>query len=182
MAIVTGDKQLEKRMAALSGKELRAASRKAIGKGLRIVAKAMKAEVPSPYKDAKKAIGSRFNKKGGPNRDQVQAKAGAGVGISKKAMRKRAEKQKAKRKEQGKKSGVGLGAPNIHWAILGTGLRKRTKAGGFLKGKALSNLSTGAMEPLFPDAIKTGFEKSSGEAASAIVQSLRQSIAIEARK
>lgn len=84
---------------------------------LRVVTKAVKSEIPSNMKDARKAIGWRFKKKD-RRTGKVLAKVGTGVGITSKSDRRLLLKGlKADRKGRG---GVGISVQNIHWYIVGT--------------------------------------------------------------
>lgn len=113
---------------------------------LRETAKAIKAEIPGELKDARQGINSRFVKRDKRTKE-VSAKAGSGVGIKDARKQALAEKASAKR---GKRSGVGISANNVHWAILGTGERTRKSDG----------QSTGVMKPLLPDIVPRGVHKS----------------------
>lgn len=117
---------------------------------LRVTAKAIKGEVPGKFKSARKGIGSRFVKKDKRTK-KVVAKAGSQVAIKKQKRIAWGEQAKAKR---GNKPGVGISANNIHWAILGTSQRTQEKTG----------RSTGKMEPLFPNVVRTGVLKSKSAA------------------
>lgn len=113
---------------------------------LRETAKAIKSEIPGKFKSARKGIGSRFVKRDKRTK-QVVAKAGSQVGIKKEKRKAWGEQAKAKR---GNKSGVGISANNIHWAILGTSERTQTTTG----------RRTGKMAPLLPGVVPAGVRKS----------------------
>lgn len=100
---ITGDKRIIRSLNRLSNRGIRAADRKAVGQGLTVIAKAIKAEVPSHMKSVRKAIGKRFKKS--KKTGLREAKVGMGVGK--------------------KKSKI---APHAHLIILGTQDRY-TKAG-----------------------------------------------------
>jgi hypothetical protein len=155
---VTGDKAIDRVLEAMQAGAVKKIMRPAIAAGLRVSAKAMKAAVPANMKDAKKAIGSRFNKS--KRTGELMAKAGAGVGsIGKKKNREKAEeKQKLKR---GGRPGVGIGVRNIMWFILGTKGR-RTESG----------KSTGSMPPQM-DPVRQGFESSQASVMQKIVDVAR---------
>ncbi len=78
-AFVTGDKEIDRVLAGIQSGAVQKIMRPAISAGLRVATKAMKAAVPANMKDAKKAIGSRFNKS--QRNGELMAKAGAGVGM-----------------------------------------------------------------------------------------------------
>lgn len=166
--ILTGDKELDAKLQKLKVGVANKYVRKGMTKALRLVVKAQKAQVPSQYKGAKRALGSRFDRKG--KGGTIRARAGAGV---------------AKKKEQlppaRSSGGVGIGVANIHWAILGTGERRRTKIGGFLSQTG-GDLTTGRMPPIMPDIIKNGFNAAAGSAMVVIRQEIEAGIAIEAAK
>lgn len=181
-AVITGDKEIDRALENLEKKGARKVMRNGVSKGLRVIVKGIKSEVPSQYKDAKKAIGGSFKKaKGGDANGQIQAKAGAAVGMKLKTLKTREAKQKDKRAKAGKSKGsVGLGALNIHWAILGTKKRTRTKIGGFLKDSR-GDKTTGKMPPILGQVVIDGFNKSEGAALAVITSTLRDGIEQEAK-
>jgi len=145
-------------------------ARKALTKALRIGVKGVKANVPSQYKGAKKAIGWRMDQKGGKKRNEHRAKLGAGVGKGYSAA------PSGKRKG----TGVGIGGRNIHWFIQGTAERTRKKIGGsFAKyNKTATSKSTGEMPAVLKDVVKGGF-KSSAASMNAVI---RQTVIAELEK
>lgn len=120
--IVTGVKELDRKLKLLDRKAANRAARAGLNKGARLSAKKIKAEIPSKQKSIRKAIGSSGAKK--QANGITTAKAGAGVGKRTKAV------------DRANKPGVGISKQNIHWWVLGTNQRTR-KGGG----------STGAMPP-----------------------------------
>jgi hypothetical protein len=177
-ATITGDKALDKKLSRLGDKAAARVTKKAIGKAGRTILKGMKAKVPSRLKDAKKALGFRFDKKGGANKDQVRAKVGAAVGVKKGAI----EKQKAARAKKGKKTSFFISARNIQWFLLGTQRRTRKRIGGFLAGKSKSsNATTGIMPPQM-SAVREGYAATEGAAKAVLIQTLKEGIATEAKQ
>jgi hypothetical protein len=160
--ILTGDKKLDAKLNRLKtvGAHNRIV-RPAMTKALRILVRAIKAQVPSQYKDAKRTIGSVFNKKGGMSRKETQAKAGAGVGRG----------HKAEAKKRKRKGSVGISGRNIHWFVLGTGMRTR-KSGG----------STGRMPRLLENIVKNGFQSAEGRMMAVVRDEVNKRLAIEAAK
>ncbi len=182
-AIVTGDRELDKKLATMSDKAQKKVLKPAIAAGLRVEAKAMKAAIPANMKDAKKAIGSRFNKS--KRNGEEMAKVGAGVGIKSAKIRKDAAKQKTRRTGR---PGVGIGARNIQWFILGTAERStgstriRSKSGAG-KRKLTGNPvhSTGRMPPQMSP-VKEGFRQSESAALEKIIDVAKSKIAALARE
>lgn len=169
-ALVTGDKELDKKLAELIEGAEKKIMRPAVAGGLRVAAKAMKAAVPSNMKDAKKAIGSRFNKS--KRTGEVMAKAGAAVGMKAAKIAKQAEKQG---KQRGGRPGVGIGARNIMWFILGTKPRstgstrvRSDKTGKTRKLTGKPVHSTGTM-PAQMNPIQEGFQRSEGAVMQKII-------------
>lgn len=158
--ILTGDRELDAKLGRLKLSAANKIARRGMVKALRIILKSMKGQVPSNYKDAKRALGFVFDRKGGAKRDQVRAKVGASVGKASKAA---AKKRKSK--------GVGITGANIHLMILGTDQRTRR-----------SGLSTGAMPPILPDIVKGGFAAAGGTAMAAIREAVTTGLAKEAAK
>ena len=165
MNIVTGDKELDRKLKELAETGAKKAIRAGVGKGIRVIAKAQKQRVPPQYKHLKKLIGSRFGKTKS-SKGQAEAKAGFGVG------KKRTTKDKAtgdriaskltqsrKLKQGEKRRGVGLSLYNIHWIVLGTNVRRHKKSGH----------PTGKMPPIL--------EKIIPEATASAISSAKQEIA-----
>lgn len=134
-----------------------------VNKALRILTKGIKAKVPSKFKGMKRVIGFRMAKK------VLGGKVGAGVGVKKTKIVAHQAKRAAKRTGR---PGVGIGAENIHWFIMGTGNRvqKTTKR------------ETGSMPPQVPDLIKQGVESRWNEALNVMAEHIRQQIPKEAAK
>ena len=109
---------LLKRIDSLAKAMQKKIAKKAITAGVRVMAKAIKKEIPSSQKSARKAIGYSFKRpRSGAHKDVVFAKAGAGAGLKKK----RREKMRAKQKgQERKKKGVGMGVSNVMWLLAGT--------------------------------------------------------------
>lgn len=133
--LITGQEDLDKKLAALKIGAANKIARPALTKAARHLLKAAKAKVPPDLKNLKRALGMRVDAKGGKSKNQQRAKVGAGVGKSSKAEAKRSGRNKG---------GVGIGGANIHWAILGTTERTQNSTG----------KSTGAMPPLMPGLMK----------------------------
>ena len=155
-ATITGDRKLDAKLKRLGDKAAKKVSAQGIRAGLRVIVKAIKSEIPSHMKEAKKAIGSHFKRK---KSGEVTAKVGAAVG-----------KKKTAAGGRGDKPGVGIGAANIHWLLLGTGERTQKTTG----------RKTGVMPAV--GAVKRGFAKSEAAALKKIVDTIRKGIAREAKK
>lgn len=173
---ITGADEILKKLENLGTKSAKKIARSAINKGLRIVTKSMKTEVPAQYKDAKRAIGSRFDKKGGENKDEVRAKAGVAVGFGRKKL------SNMKKADRSGRPGVGIGVQNLMWFVLGTNERqtgsKKSGKGQKSTGKAVH--STGRMRPILPNVIKAGYRKAESSAMDAILNGLSEGITKEA--
>jgi hypothetical protein len=114
-----GVDELIKRMDKLSKAAANKIGKKAITEGAKVMAKAIKREIPGKQKSARKAIGYSFRRpRSGKWKNIIFAKAGAGAGMKKE---KRA-KMNAAAKEKGrkKKKGVGIGVSNVMWLLAGT--------------------------------------------------------------
>lgn len=115
---VIGEQLLLRKLDGLQKKVKNKVAKKAITAGVKEMAKAIKAEIPSTQKTARKAIGYSFKKpRSGKFKDMVFAKAGWGAGQSKK----KREKKKAKAAAAGprKRKGIGGEAAAV-MLILGT--------------------------------------------------------------
>lgn len=163
MITTTGFDDLEDKLKMLSGAEVRRATREAMRAATRVVATAIKSNIPAKHKEVRKAIGSRVFTDGG----QIHGKAGGAVG------QKFERQDKAAKKGRGNKPGVGISANNIHWYLMGTADRYtgeqtiRNRRTGQVTGKRKTGKArrfTGRM-PKHP-AVELGFQQSEGEAAS----------------
>ena len=164
-ATIEGLKQLQFNLKSLDKKVQEKLTRASMTASLRIIAKAIKSEVPSTWKEGRKAIGWSFKK--GKARSQHKgvtfAKAGVGAGI------KKAKRAKAG-KGRGNRAGVGMGVSNFHWFVLGTAER--------LTGNPVRH--TGKMRP--NPIVKRGTLKSKAAALAAMAKSLQTGIEREAAK
>lgn len=80
---ILGDRRLIAKLDGLANREIRRIDRNAVNRGMTLIRKAIRAEIPSHMKSVKKGVGSRFkkNKKTGLR----EAKVGSGVGKKKAA-------------------------------------------------------------------------------------------------
>lgn len=151
--LLTGVDDVQK---VLDGMRVGAANKIArpmLTKGARHLLKKVKAAVPPNYKEAKKAMGMVVDARGGKSKNQQRAKVGASVGG--------AAKMIGKGRSGKNTGGVGMGARNIHWFILGTAQRStgstriRSKLGlgqRKLTGGKIRN--TGRMPAIMPYVVK----------------------------
>ncbi len=168
--IILGIPELDARLEGLKLAVANRIARGGLAKGVRVAVKKIKAEVPSTQKHLRKAIGGYVKKqKRGANKGIVEAKAGAAVGKKKAAQTSEAAAAKASR---GKRGGVGISAANIHWYIMGTGDRVRTRVNpGQRSGKMPAN-------PIVQRAMATG----KGPVLAAVKDGVMDGIAREAAK
>ena len=138
---VLGVKQVQKKFHTLKLSTQNKLERQAVSAGLRLIAKAIKAEVPSAWKEGRKAIGFSFMRGKGKYAGKTFAKAGVGAGIKKKARDKRDQASKGR---AGRK-GVGISVANFHWFILGTAERETgsKRVGAHRKGAISRRVPTG---------------------------------------
>jgi len=188
---VEGLKELKASLKRLDKKVEDKLLRASMTASLRVIAKAIKSEVPSTWKEGRKAIGWSFKrgKAKSKYKGTTWAKAGVGAGI-KKAKR---QKSDAKSKGRGGKGdtikGVGQSARNFMWFVLGTDPRetgsKRVGAhrAGVKNRRVLTGNTirrTGRIKP--NGIVKRGTLKSQAAALAAMAKSLSAGIAREAAK
>jgi len=176
---LTGYKELDKALGSLKESAANKLLRPAMGKALRTIAKSIRQQVPAKYKDAKRAIGSRFGK--AKKKGQIVAKAGSGVGIKFKRIAKEQAKRATKKKKTG---GVGISAQNIHWFILGTADRqtgyksRRIKGGGREKRRTLNPVAyRGKMPPVLEGIVEKGAAAASQKAMNEMRDTVRARLA-----
>jgi len=134
---LSGFAELESMFLNVASSGVDKAARRAFSAGAKQTAQAIKDNIPSTQKDARKAIGSSVKMSDG----EIIAKAGGSVGMSRRGGRK--STNKADRKAAGKK-GVGINWRNIHWELMGTAERHTGEIGIYAgKGKARRRKSTG---------------------------------------
>lgn len=164
-AIITGDKRLDRKLAALSSKDSRIARRSAVMAALTVIAKGIRTEVPvGETKALKKSIGSRMRKeKRGARKGQTEAKVGVNVG-----------KKKDNR------------APHSHLVALGTkdrwtGTRSwKNKGGTVTKSTGNPRRYRGKMPT--NDFVERGFNKTSSQAMRKCLSQLEKKINEAAKK
>lgn len=126
MTTTVDSKALLKKMDQLSKAAANKVGKKAITEGAKVMAKAIKKQIPSKQKSARKAIGYSFKRpRSGKYKNVIFAKAGAGAGMKKLKRRKMNLTQEVNRlaKNAGakrKKKGVGMGVSNVMWLLAGT--------------------------------------------------------------
>jgi hypothetical protein len=157
-------------------------ARSALQKGMRVVNKAVKSEVPGgPLKIIKKFIGMRLLKRAAGQ--EIAGKVGVGVG--------KGASKKIGKKDRANRPGVGIGPQNVHWFILGTKPRyqgvkttRNRKTGEVTSVTRTAALDryTGIMPPQVPDIVKAGFEKSYSQALRVIIKATEEGIQKEAAK
>jgi hypothetical protein len=149
--ILSGHKELDKKLKELKNTEANKIVRKATTKGVRMIVNGIKKGVPAPYKKAKKAIGSKLK----VNTKGVDARIGASVG------------KKMDKESKERKGSVGITTGTIHWFLMGTRRRKRNKVEGFLAESA-TNTDTGTMPAVMEDLVKQGFRSTQAAALTRI--------------
>jgi hypothetical protein len=183
-ATVDGLKELKASLKRLDKKVEDKLLRASMTASLRVIAKAIKSEVPSTWKEGRKAIGWSFKrgKAKSKYKGTTWAKAGVGAGI------KKAKRQKAGKDRSGRK-GVGQGVGNFHWFILGTADRETgsKRVGAHKAGVVNRRVATGKMirrtGRIKPNGIvKRGTLKSQAAALAAMAKSLTAGIEREAAK
>jgi len=182
---VLGVKKLQKKLNALRASTQSKLERQAVLAGLRILAKAIKSEVPSAWKEGRKAIGFSFIRGKGKFAGTTFAKAGVGAGLKKKAR----EKLEALKGSRNGRKGVGMGVANLHWFILGTAERETgtKRVGAHRKGVVNRRIPTGKKVRktgrLKPNPIVTrGASKGRSASLAAMAENLRAGIEREAAK
>lgn len=150
--LLLGQKELDAKLRHLKLAGANKIARKALSKALTLALRAMKQKVPPQYKEAKRVLGKRMDRKGGPGKDQHRAKVGAAVG--------KAFAVVGEERTGGVNRGVGIGGRTIHWFILGTK----------------------HMRPVLADVVKGGFAAAKGAIDAVIRLTVRTELAKEAKK
>jgi hypothetical protein len=159
---IYGDKRLDRKLKSLEKKAADRIAHAGVRKSVQVIAKAIKKEVPSRFKNARKGIGWKATKghkasKYRKNTVKPQSKAGVGVGM-KKAKRKQLLGE-FRRSRTYPQKGVGIGAGNFHWWVIGT--NDRTTRRGTTTGSTRARMSGMAIKAAMSSkgAIKTAMAK-----------------------
>jgi hypothetical protein len=171
---LSGDRELKKQMEKLSKAVNNRISKKALGVGTKIVAKAIKKQIPNSQKSARKAIGASVQRpKKGAWKGWTFAKAGAGVGMKKEKRQRKSAEAKFNRKS--KRKGVGIGVSNIMWLLEGTDKRYTgTKRVGAHKRGNKKRVDTGKPKKYTGRMRKSGYvQKAERETRSQVSQAIR---------
>ena len=183
---VTGVKEIERGLKLLSVKVNNKLNKAAMSAGLRVIVKAIKSEVPSTWKEGRKAIGFSVKKTAD---GLLVGKAGVAVGFKAKRRQKNIESSQAKRAGK-KRRGVGMSVANFHWFVTGTAERKTGTKTGTAKvngtrvktlkatGNAVRRTGRIKKNPI----VQRGFNKSRGSAVSAMQKNIASGIEREAAK
>ena len=181
----SGDRELRRKMEALSNAVNNRITKKALSEATKIVAKAIKKQIPSTQKSARKAIGNAVQRpRKGKWKGFTFAKAGAGVGIRKK---KRAKLAASAKSRDGRK-GVGIGVSNVMWLLEGTDKRYTgTKRVGAHKRGNKARVDTGGKKKYTGRMKRSGYvQKAEASTRSAVSSTIRdwvtKGIAREAAK
>lgn len=117
MAGVTGLIELDRKMTRMRKRVQTKITKAAIRAGLSAASKEIRAEIPSQYKAARKAIGWRFKK----NKKKGVMEARVGVAVGKKSAKLREWGRKVEDKRRAaKKKGLGISPMTLHWFVVGT--------------------------------------------------------------
>jgi hypothetical protein len=159
-------------MEALSNAVNNRITKKALSEATKVVAKAIKKQIPSTQKSARKAIGNSVQRpRKGKWKGFTFAKAGAGVGM-KKAKR---SKMAAAAKEKGrgkKKKGVGIGVSNVMWLLEGTDKRYTgTKRVGAHKRGNKARMNTGGKKKYTGRMKRSGYVQKAETSTRGLVSS-----------
>ena len=171
MAVISGDRQIDRQLRRLEARTAKKALTAGIKAGQMKVAKAMRAAINATdasadlKREARKSIGSRFTRGGVARTGKITARVSK-VGFSV------AKKHKTLKKTgEGRSRGVGISAANIHWFVLGTKDRHHD-----------SGKSVGRIEAVFGDVTEKAFTASKGAALEAARAKVTQVIQREARR
>jgi hypothetical protein len=174
---LSGDRELKKKMDALDKAVSNRISKRALSVGTKILAKAIKSQIPASQKSARKAIGASVQRpRKGKFKGFTFAKAGAGVGM-KKEKRQRMNAQ-AKFNRKSKRKGVGIGVSNIMWLLEGTDPRfTGTERVGAHKRGNKQRRDTGGKKKFTGRMKRSGYvQKAESATRSQVAQAIRQEV------
>lgn len=165
-SLLDGEKELRRRLLTLEHKTAIKIAIKGSRKGVQFLAKEIKKEIPSRFKQARKGIG--WKAKRATKKTHAISKAGVAVGKKKTNLQ---ALQAELANMRGKSRGVGIGPANFHWWILGTDQRF-TKKGH----------PTGKMPARMPGLARQVAARSQQGVKIAILRELRKQLFAEVKK
>ena len=157
---ITGDRELDRKLGRLRQRVQTKLKKAAVRSALGVAAKEIKKNVPSRFKNVRRSIGWRLGK---DKQYVLAAKVGWRIG---KTARKAIDKG-----NRTSKKGVGIGARNFHWWILGTGERVTE-----------SGKRTGSMPAQDGDIIRGSWSSAQPKVVTKLAESLKRGIEREAAK
>jgi hypothetical protein len=170
--VLEGEKALMRALKYLDEKASKNIAYKGTRKQVQALAKQMKQDIPSRFKNARKGVGWRATKgraaSSRNNKRAAVAKAGVKVGIKKAKIKALGEQHNASR---GGRPGVGIGAANFQWWIRRTRAR-RTHAGKY----------TGQMGGHLPGFAGKSAKRAAGKMHLAGLREYRKQLNAEAKK
>lgn len=170
--LLTGHKEVDKVLKNLDVKTANRIARNALGRGTRVFAKHIKKFVPAGQKRMRQAIGWKVGSGKGRGRNNGVTVAKAGAAVSKKdASRKGGIVVESYGEFRSPGTGIGIGARNIHWWLLGTGPRW-TKKGQY----------RGLMPKAKVQFVRLGVASGNSEAHSAIREGTQAQLNKELKK
>ena len=158
---ITGDRELDRKLGRLRQRVQTKLKKAAVRSALGVAAKEIKKNVPSRFKNVRRSIGWRLGK---DKQYVLAAKVGWRVG-------KTARKAKESEVNREGRKGVGIGARNFHWWILGTGERVTE-----------SGKRTGSMPAQDGDIIRGSWSSAQPKVVATMAESLKRGIEREAAK
>jgi hypothetical protein len=161
---VQGYDLISKEIEKLIAKGSKTAAKSGLSKGMTIIARGIRKEIPPKAKSVKKTVGQRFVKGKGSEKHKFEAKVGLGVG----------KKTKSKKERDPSRPGVGISKENVHWWELGTKKRFRKTEDGKL-------VSTGRVRK-GPPVVREGFHATKNEARAVIIATIKAKIKAEVKK
>lgn len=136
---------IHKRILAFQGPKLRRIVKSGLRKEGQQAVKILKRNIPAKFKQARKGIGYSFGRRGARFTVNTILKVGVKVGKKTAYTEALGAARSLTRKASGKK-GVGIGAENLHWPILGTKPRYVNNGWG-IKG---NRIYVGRMKSMMP--------------------------------
>lgn len=137
---------LRKRILEFKGPKLRRIIKSGLRKEGQQAVKILKRNIPAKFKQARKGIGYSFGRRGARFTVNTILKVGVKVGKKTAYTEALGTARRLARKASSKK-GVGIGAENLHWPILGTKPRYVNNGWG-IKG---NRIYVGRMKSMMPD-------------------------------
>ena len=161
---IEGMDDIAKRLTLMNDSGSIAIMMSALRGGLNVVAQQIRKQLNSPVEHIRKTVGITVKRN---RRGRITAKVGFRVGKKKDLQAVRSGRNKG---------GVGISGQNVHWWILGAGLKSPPR-----KRRTMNNASTGIMRPQQPGVVRDAWARSQNKVMTAMAKAASKTMERQAK-